>query len=139
MSKLKLFLPLILLVFVLVWAVPELLKAMPDRYVMRLPEPLRQMGLPESHAAILPTVEHPIAVQNLLLTTPDSRMMRLLKHTYTGVPLPKKPALARASSTPASQKSAGTDPIAAPATSIPLPTSTAWPLAVREPVGWFST
>ena len=73
MSKLKLFLPLILLVFILAWAVPELLKAIPDRYVMRLPEPLRQLGLPESHAAILPTVEHPIAVQNLLLSTPENR------------------------------------------------------------------
>ena len=73
MSKLKTFLPLILLLIILVWAVPSILKAMPDRYVMRLPEPLQKLGLPESHEAILPTVEHPVAVQNLLLSTAEKQ------------------------------------------------------------------
>jgi hypothetical protein len=71
MSKLKLFLPLIILLAILVWAVPAILKAMPDRYVMRLPEPLQKMGLPDSHVAILPTVEHPVAVQSLLLSAAE--------------------------------------------------------------------
>ncbi len=137
MSKLKLFLPLILLVFVLAWAVPELLKAIPDRYVMRLPEPLRQLGLPESHAAILPTVEHPIAVQNLLLSTPENRGVGADAAPTLASSAPETSVLTDEPAHDSEQKAAEPDPIAAPATSVPLPTPTAWPLAAASRMDGF--
>lgn len=129
MSKLKLFLLLILLVFILAWAVPTLLKALPDRYVMRLPEPLRQLGLPESHAAILPTVEHPIAVQNLLLSTPEIPEVKADVAPTLASPARETAALSTEPVQGSEQKAPEPDPIAAPATSVPLPTPTTWPLA----------
>ena len=67
MDRLKLLIPILFLVAILIWAVPEILKAMPDRYVARLPEPLQKLGLPEEQAALLPTVSSPAAANTLLL------------------------------------------------------------------------
>ncbi len=137
MSRLKLFLPLILLLAILVWAVPAILKAMPDRYVMRLPEPLQKIGLPGNHAPILPTVEHPVEVQKLLLFTVEEQ-------EEPAVNTPTPPAAAVESSVlinESTQDNIGEMvepiPVEAPATLIPVPTSTAWPLAAASRLDGF--
>lgn len=68
MRRAKLIVPFIIVAALLFWAVPALLKAVPDRYVMRLPEPLQSLGLPENDVAILPTVQSPAAAAALLQT-----------------------------------------------------------------------
>ncbi len=137
MSRLKLFLPLILLLFVLVWAVPAILRAIPDRYVMRLPEPLQKMGLPESHAAILPTVEHPEAVQNLLLSTIEEHEQPSVS-TPTLAPSHRDTSASIDDSTQVSDREMSEpDPIVAPATSVPVPTATPWPLAAASRLDGF--
>ena len=129
MSKLKLILPLILLLLILVWAVPAALKAMPDRYVMRLPEPLQKLGLPGNDVALLPTVEHPVEVQNLLLSTAEKRE-ELAESTPTLLAPSEETDPSSDDATPESDGDISEPlPVAAPATPIPLPTSTTWPLA----------
>ena len=41
------------------WQLPTLLKAVPSRYVARLPEPLQELGTRGDGVAILPTVAAP--------------------------------------------------------------------------------
>lgn len=67
MSRIRLLVPLLIILAFMVWALPALLKAVPDRYVARLPEPLQQLGLPEEGEAILPTVARPVQARDLLL------------------------------------------------------------------------
>ncbi|MEM7111585.1 MAG: C39 family peptidase [Chloroflexota bacterium] len=67
MRKLILFvLPIIVLIGLIIWLTPLLLKRIPSRYVARLPEPLQQLGAPEEQVPILPTVASPVNA-NLLL------------------------------------------------------------------------
>ena len=68
MDRIKLLIPLLLFVAIIIWAVPAILKAMPDRYVFRLPEPLKNLGLPEDKVALLPTISSPLAANELLLS-----------------------------------------------------------------------
>ena len=51
------------------WQLPTILKAMPSRYVARLPEPLQALGERGSGVAILPTVAAPTNVESLLQVT----------------------------------------------------------------------
>ena len=124
----KRLLPLLILLIVLIWAVPAFIRAMPDRYVMRLPEPLQQIGLPESKAALLPTVERPLETQNLLLpgtTTPvveDTSGATAEVESAAHTPSPAAVAPAERSPALADEQAAQ------PPTPAPLPTSTAWPL-----------
>jgi tetratricopeptide (TPR) repeat protein len=134
MSKFKFILPLILLLIILVWAVPTVLKAMPDRYVMRLPEPLQKIGLPESHAAILPTVEHPVEVQNLLLSTAERDEIPVIDE-----PTPTLKA-SDPNDDPEPEKNeeiVEPVPVDAPATPVPVPTSTPWALAAASRLDGF--
>ena len=71
MAKIRRLLPILLIIAVMVWALPALLKAMPDRYIARLPEPIQKLGLPEEQEAILPTVNSPIRAEDLLVKTED--------------------------------------------------------------------
>ena len=67
MSKRKLaFLFIILFALAGLLAFPTLLKAIPPRYAVRLPEPLRQIALPQDVVPILPTAAQPLAANNLL-------------------------------------------------------------------------
>ena len=114
-----------------------MLKAMPDRYVMRLPEPFQKLGLPENSVALLPTVEHPVEVQNLLLSAAEKQEE----------PAESTPTLiAEAPETDVSGNNATPEimadnseplPVVAPATPVPLPTSTAWPLAASSRLDGF--
>lgn len=115
MGKLKFILPLFILLGLALWAVPTLLQAMPDRYVMRLPQPLQQYGLPEDSAPILPTVASPVDAA-LLLAEPET------------VPTPTLAATPEQSSTKISAPATVTTiPTSTPQPTI-LPTATPWPL-----------
>ncbi len=66
MHRLKFIFPILLVTLIALWAVPAMLKAMPDRYVMRLPEPFKQIGLPDDTVPLLPTVSSPVNAVELL-------------------------------------------------------------------------
>ena len=69
MRKLRLLiLPLLLLIGLIIWLLPTLLKTIPSRYLVRLPEPLQQLGLPDDQVPILPTVSSPVNADALLGT-----------------------------------------------------------------------
>lgn len=63
-----LILPLLLLIGLLIWLLPTLLKTIPSRYLVRLPEPLQQIGLPDDQTPILPTISSPVGANALLGT-----------------------------------------------------------------------
>ena len=127
MGKLKFLLPIILVVATLAWAVPAILKAMPDRYVMRFPEPFQKIGLPEEQMAILPTAERPVAAQNLLIPVAEKKGSEYVPGTPTAVITPVGATFAAFDLT-----AAETDDPAQPETvepsKTPLPTPTPWPL-----------
>ena len=56
------------LVLVAILAMPSVLKAIPPRYVARLPEPLQQMAVPEQGPPILPTIAKPVNAASLVAT-----------------------------------------------------------------------
>ena len=104
---------------------------------MRLPEPLQKLGLPESHAAILPTVEHPVAVQNLLLSTAEKQ-----EEPAVNTPTPSTAPLETSVSIDDSPQVDNGEivepiPVKSPATPLPVPTSTAWPLAAASRLDGF--
>jgi tetratricopeptide (TPR) repeat protein len=66
MKKRHLVLSLVLLSLGFMLAVPTLLRAIPSRYVARLPESLQQLGAPRNQVAILPTIAMPDAARTLL-------------------------------------------------------------------------
>jgi len=96
---------------------------------MRLPEPLQKIGLPESQASILPTVARPAEVQDLLLAENASD-----ETTQVNSPAPTAEAeetVPTAAELAANTSEGTAEPTSdsAPATPVPVPTSTAWPLA----------
>jgi len=64
--KLPLLLGLLLAGIISVWLLPTILRALPTRFAMRLPDPLQAMALPADPTPILPTVAAPIAAAGLL-------------------------------------------------------------------------
>ncbi|MFO7662396.1 MAG: C39 family peptidase [Chloroflexota bacterium] len=71
--RLILIIGLILFGVTVVVAGPTLLRSIPTRYVMRLPEPLQALALPSDQAPLLPTVAAPVAAQGLIFesSAPD--------------------------------------------------------------------
>jgi tetratricopeptide (TPR) repeat protein len=128
MGKLKILIPVILVVAALAWAVPAILKAMPDRYVIRLPEPLQQLGLPEERAAILPTVERPVAAQNLLIPINEKQETEIVPGTPEAIFTPVDFVLSSDQTTAvANSRAAQPTPTLEPSAT-PLPSPTPWPL-----------
>ena len=128
MGKLKLLLPIILVVIIVTWAVPAILKAMPDRYVMRLPEPFQKFGLPEDQIAILPTAERPVAAQNLLIPVTEKQGTENLPGTPTPDITPVDATFA-AFDLRAAENGDSERPTATPEPSAtPPPSPTPWPL-----------
>jgi hypothetical protein len=56
------------LMLVAMLALPAFLKALPSRYLARLPEPLQEIGAPAVTSPILPTAAAPAAIDVLLQT-----------------------------------------------------------------------
>ena len=82
--KLPLLLGLLLAGIISVWLLPAILRALPTRYAMRLPEPLQALALPADPTPILPTVDAPVAAAGLLggaaatTATPPARSANVL-------------------------------------------------------------
>ncbi len=70
---------------------PTILRAIPSRYVARLPEPLQRLGAPEVQASILPTVVVDIDAGILLGTAPGSSNQNEEKVESTQVDPPATP------------------------------------------------
>ncbi len=110
-------------------ATPLLIRALPDRYVFRLPEPLQKYGLPENEVSLLPTVEAPVAAVSLLAaraeasSTAAATGTAVATATTKGTMVESKP-IASAELPPAAATATSTR-IAAPTAA---PTETPWPL-----------
>ncbi|MCA9997297.1 MAG: C39 family peptidase [Anaerolineales bacterium] len=117
MRKLRLLiLPLLLLIGLTIWLLPTLLKTIPSRYLVRLPEPLQQLGLPDDQVPILPTVSSPVNADALL---------------GTGVvQAASLPAVVTEPATPTAVPVAGQVEVVATETAVPTqpPTATPWPI-----------
>ncbi len=105
---------LLLMTAVFFWQLPAILKAMPSRYVARLPQPLQDLGERGDGVAILPTVAAPVEVAALLRATPLPTSVPVMEP-----PTPTPPTLAAATAVPNTPTPA---PTAAP-TPIPIPTA----------------
>ena len=116
--SLILLLPLLLLIG-MVLAIPALLRAMPSRYVARLPEPLQQWGAPRSQAPILPTVAQPVNAVALLSEASATPTTVFLPPTLTSVPTAELP---------------GEMTVPTRETAVPTPTTTPSPVPTATPV-----
>jgi hypothetical protein len=96
---------------------PSILRRLPTRYAMRLPEPLQALALPEDPDPILPTVAAPQEAAGLL----DGAIPPPAVTTPTPSPGP--------TATPAADDSAAPTPTLAPTSTATVPpTATPWPV-----------
>lgn len=112
-----LLLVLVIVLGALSWSVPALLRAMPDRYVARLPESLQQLGAPPTSAPLLPTLAQPVDVSALLAATPTAVSTIPAPSTFTPIPTTQAALTTAVSPTPTLMP-----------TATPLPTATPWPI-----------
>ncbi|MCB8968315.1 MAG: C39 family peptidase [Ardenticatenaceae bacterium] len=110
----------IVLLGLLIWSVPALLRAMPDRYVARLPEPLQQLGAPQTESAVLPTLAQPVDASWLLAATSTAV-------SPTDVPIPATLTPIATQVVPETAVSPTATPQPSPTPS-PTPTATPWPI-----------
>ena len=81
------------------WQLPTLLKAMPSRYVARLPEPLQSLGERGDGEALLPTVSAPVAAA-ALLQNPELPKPLIVTQAPIATPVPRFDATAVSTPTP---------------------------------------
>lgn len=120
--RLPLILGLLLAGIIAVWLLPSMLRAVPTRYAMRLPEPLKAMALPPDPTPILPTVAAPRAATDLLAAPLVSNGTA----TPPPTPTPLPPAESYASSLAPTPTAAAT---------LPPPTATPWPVPAAARMG----
>ncbi|MDX1416252.1 MAG: C39 family peptidase [Candidatus Promineifilaceae bacterium] len=134
MGKYKLLIPLATILILMIWALPALLKAIPDRYIARLPEPMQELGLPEERNPILPTVASPVKAQELIGDQAENNQ------DSTSNPTPTlNPSLGTGSPTVTADGETTTEaneppptPIVTPTHTVtPSPTPWPWPTAAR--------
>ncbi len=136
MHRVRYLLVIFIILASLIVVTPALIKALPDRYVMRLPEPLQKYGLPENTVALLPTTQAPRAAEALISAAapsaqqPPAVTTKEATAAVENLELPGETAPEPASHTP--QPTAAATPQPTP-TLIPTRTPTPWPLpdAVR--------
>ncbi|PID85600.1 MAG: hypothetical protein CSB13_07490, partial [Chloroflexi bacterium] len=75
-------------VVLLLLATPMMLKAIPPRYLSRLPQPIQDLRTPKQEVAILPTVAVPADLT--ILFTPTPTATKMLPPTNTSVPAPQE-------------------------------------------------
>lgn len=102
--------------------VPSILRMLPTRYAMRLPEPLQVLALPEDQTPILPTTAAPEAAAGLL----TNDLKPPLIATATPPPSPTPLLLAEGVATATNQASVVQAAITP--TQSALPTATPWPV-----------
>ena len=115
------------LLAILAWSVPALLRAMPSRYVARLPEPLQELGAPAIDSPVLPTLASPIDTDRLLAAATPA-VEPTMPPTFT--PIPSTTPIAAATMPPTLQPSPTPPP-----SPTPTPTATAVPLPVSARIG----
>lgn len=120
--RLPLILGLLLAGIIAVWLLPSMLRAVPTRYAMRLPEPLKAMALPPDPTPILPTVAAPRAATDLLAAPLVSNGTAMPPPTPT--PLP-----------PAESYAGSLAPTPTAAATLPPPTATPWPVPAAARMG----
>lgn len=111
---------LLLAALVFFWLGPMALRAIPTRYAMRLPEPLKVLALPPDPTPILPTAAAPVDAQALVFRS--NQAPEPLPPPATPTPLPV--ADQYVSPSPES----GLDPVNPTPTLAPTATATPWPL-----------
>jgi len=119
----------------MVWAVPAILKAMPDRYVARLPEPLQKIGLPEDREAILPTVASPVQAQDLLL--PEISEDKEISSGQDMMMTPEVTIAAQTIEMPAEENGDLQPTLQNMPTVVPIPTPTPWPIPASARLNGF--
>lgn len=106
--------------------IPAMLRSIPTRYAMRLPEPLQALALPADPTPILPTVAAPVAAASLLTTAGDTTGQdSAATATPPASPTPLTIALEYAT---LSAPDAATDEELPFPTQTPDPTATPWPI-----------
>lgn len=118
-NRLLLFLVLVVAGIIAIGIVPSILRKLPTRYAMRLPEPLQALALPVDSAPILPTVAAPDAAAGLIVR--DMPPPAIIMTTATAGPTSQAVA-SGADSTPAAA------PVVPSPTAAPPPTATPWPV-----------
>jgi len=119
--RLPLILGLLLAGIIAVWLLPSMLRTVPTRYALRLPEPLKAMALPPDPTPILPTVAAPRSAIELLSSSPDS--------AGTATPPPSPTPL------PRGESNATLPPTPTAAATLPPPTATPWPVPSAARMG----
>ena len=129
MRRLRYLLVIFVILASLVVVTPALIKALPDRYVLRLPEPLQKYGLPEDTVALLPTTVAPQAAELLILTAaPTTRQPdTAIEVEATAAVETQDTPSATAEHTPQPTVTATLQPTPTP-TLVPTRTPTPWPL-----------
>jgi hypothetical protein len=118
----------LLIALVGLWQLPSILKAIPSRYVARLPEPIQALGVRE-HVDVLPTVAFSGSVDHLLQDETNPSGVDLAPTTdIRQAPATPTPPPTRGPVGLAAAGTATSTPAASP-TSTPLPTATSLPIA----------
>lgn len=117
---------------------PVALKAIPTRYVMRLPEPLQAMALPADPTPILPTAAAPVSAADQLLMTGDPQTTIDAAPNLTATPPPSPTPVPVAGQVAAVATLEVPAAAAATATPLPEPSPTAPPLPVSARMNGFT-
>lgn len=108
-----------------VWQAPTIVRAIPSRYVARLPEPIQTIGAPEN-VELLPTASAPQGVENLLAEA-------LATATSTVAAVPASPTPPPTIAGPGTASASGSAPATETATSTATPEPTATATTVPLP------
>ncbi len=127
MAKFRYLLVAFIVLASLIVATPAFIRALPDRYVMRLPEPLQKYGLPEDNTPLLPTTAAPQTAVSLLPTTTPTILPPTAVTGADETEVSVTPTQETADHTPEATASATPEPTPSP---IPTRTPTPWPLPV---------
>lgn len=113
----------ILLIGVFIWQAPNILKAIPSRYVAAyLPEPIQALAVRE-HVEALPTAPSQVDAGSLLSNTEDSSTLAQLEATQTALPEPmiEEETEVAQDSTPVPSPTSTPSPTPPPPTATPVP------------------
>lgn len=118
-NRLLLLLALVVAGIIAIGILPSVMRKLPTRYAMRLPEPLQALALPVDSIPILPTIAAPDTAADLIARDmPPPAIVTSTPPTIS----PTQPVTADAGSTPATT-------LAVPSpTATPPPTATPWPV-----------
>jgi tetratricopeptide (TPR) repeat protein len=113
----------ILLIGVLIWQTPNILRAIPSRYVAAyLPEPVQALAV-RDHVDLLPTAQSPIDSNSLLGSPENASTISELEATQTALPEPvvTEEEQSPEASTPVPSPTAPPSPTPPPPTATPPP------------------